>query len=146
MTTPNVPPTDLSAHITELDRCVRDEFVKLTNCRARLAAGEKLGSIARKNYAATLRKDSPTEMAAGMRDYDKLTLLHNEWLEDTKQLRDMLRVELLIRTRLQTVIPNVPAFMNGLAQANVRWDEVLRAVQNVVETLPDAPDRPMNVD
>jgi hypothetical protein len=135
MTTSNVPPTDLSAHITELDRCIADEFVKLTNCRARLAAGEKLGSIARQNYASTLRKPAPSEMSIGTRDFDKLTALHNEWLQDTIQLRDMLRVELLIRTRLQEVITDVPAFMNGVA-GTLSWASILQAIQSVVDNLP----------
>lgn len=136
---PDVPPTDLPAHIAELNRCIRDEYVKLTNCRVQLAAGEKLGSIARKNYASILRKPGPSEMKIGGSDYDKLTDLHNEWLADTRELRAMLKTELLIRTRLQSVIPNVAAFMNGIAESQARWEEVLWAVQHVAEALPEGP-------
>lgn len=122
------PPNDLPDHIRSLELDIASAPTKLINVRARLAAGTPLRSLLNTHY--------PTiKLAKEWRaDYLKLNTAHELWLEETINLRDQLRCELILRDELIDLITNQALFLNLAAGSDLGWAqiyEILAAIASI---------------
>lgn len=119
---------NLHAHIRQLESDLQAAPAKLMNHTARLVT---MGS----NPIPVIRSWYPNTSIdhLGKSPYEWLRVAHDEWVADTRQMKAQLELELLVRSRLQDAIPNVPAFMNTVSAAINRgeaaaWVACLEAI------------------
>lgn len=123
----DVPPNDLPDHIRSVELDIQNANLKLTNVRARLAAGTPLQTLLSTHYPVTYISLDPEAT-----DFSRLTLTHQVWLEDTIGFRDMLRCELVLRDHLSELITDQASFMNVAAKSTVSWGDIYEILTTVV--------------